>query len=219
MATVRISKQFISDVTSHINVLRDQEIKAEGLADSYSVDYKGMPSPLSEFILWGDHHHIKDEVPEDWCGKADDVDFRFRPGGSEGPFFYVTGKDTAGIKVPPKLGTYRPDVDLTEEFIMDDANMARFPEIRVIRKQYAKAKLKYDIQQKWANNCAVVQRFFESKPSVNQALKAHESMRLYVPKKYLDIIDREVERTAPDIDADNLAAQVVAVRLRQSVGA
>ena len=221
MATVRISKQLIEDVVSHINKMRDGDVKAEGLSkDTYTIDYKGQPSRLAEFVIWGEHYHLRSAMPQDWCSVAHAADFRFNPPGVDGDMFYITAENTS-VVVPPKVTTYRPDADLTEEFIMDDANLAKFPEIKYIRIQYAKSKKVYDIIAKWADSSRNVVRFFQSKPSLNKALAEHPSLRLYVPEEYLKMVDEEVERknASPIIDADALAAQAVAYHLRQSAGA
>lgn len=219
MATVRISKQLIADVADHINKMCATEIEAEGLTHdtTFTLKYKSQRSPLAEFVLWGEHHHLRNAMPESWCNSVSEVDFRFNPTGIEGDHFYIKGEDVR-VVAPPKTTTYRPDVDLTEEFIMDDANLAKFPEIKYIRVPYAKGKRRSDINTKWRTTRRSVTQFFESKSSLNKALAEHPSLRLYVPKKYLEIVDQEVTRNKVAIDADALAAQVVALQLRQSTG-
>lgn len=227
MATVRISKAFLEEVKEHIDRMRNAELKSmnlEGIDTGFSNG--GQPSKLAEHIEWGERYPLRTQMPKEWMVEPQSVDFRVYYKNEQGEFgknfVNVQCSDIKGTMLPPGSSGYRPDIDLKDEQVMNEASYALYPEMREIRRIFDISMKRMRVMEKWEKTSKQIREFFEAQPSLNAALKVYPALELYTPKNYLAEVAREVERKArrstATLDADALAAQAVEVRLRQSLG-
>lgn len=220
MATVRVSKQFLTDVSEHVNKMRDAEVNSLKLPDAPDEVKYGQRSYMIEHLVWGEHHHFIDKIPKPWLCPKQRVDIKIGDP-EEGGIQIEVRLQCDGTLFPPNTGAWCPDVMVSHSFIMDDANL-RFFEVAALRPIYENELRKEQVRKKWAKTLRDVKAFFEAQPSVNAALKIYSALRLYVPKKHLIEVDREIERKANrgtlQLDEGALAAQAVEARLLQSTG-
>lgn len=221
MATVRASKQFFTDLTEYVNKMRDAEVNSLKLPDTPDEVQFGRRSAMVEHLVWGEHKHLMDKLPVTWTSCKNQVDLQIGSTDEEesGVRIGVRFKCNGTIFPPNHNGFYSPDVDVSHRFIMDADNM-HYPEVALVRPIYQNELRKEQVRRKWAKTLSDVKNFFHAQPSVNAALKIYSALRLYVPKKYLIEVDREVERKANratlQLDESALAAQAVEARLLQS---
>lgn len=236
MATVRISKAFLEEVKDHIDRMRNAELKSMNL-ESIDAEFSNgnQPSKLAEHTKWGEHYPLRAQMPKEWMVEPHSVDFRVyyksvyyknESGEYDRRFANIHCTDVKGTMLPPGVSGYRPDIDLKDEQVMNEASYALYPEMREIRRIFDITMKRMRVMEKWENTGTQIREFFEAQPSLNAALnaalKVYPALELYTPKKYLAEVAREVERKArrstATLDEAALAAQAVEVRLRQSLG-
>jgi len=222
MATVLVSKQFLSSVEEHINKMRDDELKLKRLSDCGSLELGALVKPrFLEAIAWGEHTHLRNMMPQEWLSNREyRISLELKTESNtkiQLPVEFPRGN----ALMPPQYSAYRNHT-VTPEMLNDRDKYGSCPDYNLVVDTFKKLVERTAVFRKWGDTAAAVKKFFEACPSVNKAVALQPSMMLYVPKEYILKLETQVERKkreVPEIDADNLAAQVVALRLCQSVGA
>jgi hypothetical protein len=75
-----------------------------------------------------------------------------------------------------------------------------------------------EIQNKWEGVKTQIREFLEKCRTLNEAVKLYPGLRMYVPKEYLDRVDKKVERAEKvaklhGIDTEGLTAAAIAAKL------
>ena len=175
MAYVAVSEKFKSDVKGKLRQMRYREVNNVG-----SIDYR-LSSTRPDVIqwAWGEHLHLKDQMPAKWCGKADNIQMRFeRP---ERGVFRIRAELTPPLITPPG-GTPSGVVPISA----DD------PEI----KSYVERECTlYDIAQRWDKVDKEIMNFLGKCKSVNEALKLWPQVEMYIPTEFVNKVNEKKERS------------------------
>jgi hypothetical protein len=75
-----------------------------------------------------------------------------------------------------------------------------------------------EIQNKWEGVKTQIREFLDKCRTLNEAVKLYPGLRMYVPKEYLDRVDKKVERAEKvaklhGIDTEGLTAAAIAAKL------
>lgn len=218
MATIRIGKEFLEHVEAHISRMRADDIKFKlGVVD-WAVKYNS-PSEFATALLWGPHLHLVPLMPAHWATVRNHLYLKVEHHSPRSP---VTIRFESSIYGPPKWENHSA-VDTTLATLADPTQQAKYPEVKLLHDAAERLFAKAELDAKWDATAQAVKAFFLSMPSVNTALKEKPEMRLYVPRSYLDKMDKPDPRTkrvvtVPEgFDAASLAAQAVEVQMARAI--
>jgi len=203
MSYVAISAKFTSDVRNKLRAMRQREAQQVP-----SLDYK-LSSSRTDLInwAWGTHLHLKDQMPPNWCGKADNIQMRFEVA-ERGPV-RIRAELTPPLITPP--GGVPSGVFMISA---DD------PEIKpyVDREQAI-----YEIAQRWDKVDKQIMEFLGKCKSVNEAIKLWPQIEMYLPSEYVMRVNEKKERNASapsqaaealkNLDTDHLTTAAVISRM------
>lgn len=238
MALVRISKQLHEDVKRHVRVLASAErTEIPGVSDELSDTGPG-PRMVADALLWGEHLHLREQMPDAWMKTANAVHFHTRHVHPDG-HSEVTSPiqcPIAGLQVPPGTeiqynyshGVRDYHVSVHWDFddvraVADDANDPRHALAARIMDMVRHEQAVRALQLKWDQRLRDLTEFLNKCKSLNEAVKLWPGVRLYVPKNYLEQLDTPVvrpqavvrkERVLATVDTDDLTAAAVAARLQ-----
>lgn len=231
MALVRISKQLIQEVERCISNLRNAEINEvprpstevqSGLGDG--------AEPLASYILWGEHLHLKSQMPSKWVQLAQRPQFTTRythDDGIDETTSSVTYVD-ASVPVPPGTNvgwSSNVDVpvpfDLIREAAADETH--RFHQVASqVMAVVSYEKRRRKVGKVWTERQQQIVMFLSKCKSLNEAIKLWPEVKLYVPKHYIETVETPVvrpqnvvrkERALENVDTDGLTAAAIAARL------
>ena len=209
MAYVAISNQLMDEVRNKINRMKEADANLiQKPIDE--ITYQTLPSDLEQ-MLWGDHYHLKNVIPDDW--KVYNKDFRantkFVHDGTEIKSI-VCIKTAVGTAAPPKSSSYTThfgipaDHPLIAEVVQRDVGY-------------------YENNKKWKAIHNQIRDFLNNCKSLNEAVKLWPDVRVYIPQSYMDRMLVKSERTAEkiskaseflkQIDTDNAVAAAVGARM------
>lgn len=202
---VPITNKLKEEVSKRImHVLLPRELRLHfGTADvdeTYSLP-KNHPAVVK--MLWGENAHLYDKIPKEWCTERRDdyskkcevyLDSVDPDGESIGIKVNLTGANKS-VLAPPDSGSY------THYKVPYDI----CPEVQGFFDKQSQAK---KIQAKWSKVDDDVTKFLESTKSLNAALKAWPEVRTFIPKDYLERIDKKAERSAAQTAAQNALAEI-----------
>jgi hypothetical protein len=231
MALVRISKLLITEVEGRISHLRAAEVDATP-APSFEVQSfigDGV-EPLATQILWGEHLHLKSQMPTSWVNKASTVAFetlyRHDDGHNETTAHVKFAK--ACVPVPPgtsvgweaKIVVRVPYSDI-EAAAADDLHI-HHTVARHVMAVVEREKAERKIRKVWNDRQAQIVQFLLKCKSLNEAIKLWPQVKLYVPSHYIDTVETAVvrlpvvvrkEKVTEGLDSDGLTAAAIAARL------
>lgn len=217
MATVYITQELSGQVSSVIKRMREAEI----VTNNAEV---GKPIELdtSEFLtkaMWGSRLHLKDQMPEEWLSV------------SNSPMLNVhMPMDDAGNKVVHQINfrnqkvTNRPNNDRWSEpkiackkdYLEAHADMMG---VQNILNHLERIELNHEIKARWAKVEGDIMAFLGKCKSLNEALKLWPGVKMYIPREYIERVERKVERKVrekeilDDTPVDTLTAAAIAARL------
>lgn len=206
MAYVAISNELQSAVRDGIRAMHRKELAAVG-----EVPCLEGTEPFVEKALWGKYAHLKPMMPAEWKKKANSITMRITfPEGAWQE--YVSLK--APQEAPPTYNTYdQPKVI----FSHDDPTLTSFVSVITNRQ---------DAHKRWKGVEEQVMQFLTNCRSLNEGLKLWPDLRMYVPKQYLDRVERKVERSKDEsnaarealknIDTNQVVAAAVIARISSS---
>jgi hypothetical protein len=215
MAYVAISGALIEDVQDQIKKLRGSEVKAIPEVSRY-MKMSTLPEDLVQ-RMWGEHYHLRDVIPSKWKRKRDDLQLRVNYLSAEGNEQHIevqinfTGNN---IECPPDASGYHYTVIVEEDF-------------HLVAPYVAYAKQVHEIDERWDKVKSQIVQFLKGCKSLNEALKLWPDVRIYIPKQYIERIERKVERATADtsaldilksIDTDGAVAAAVGARLASAAG-
>lgn len=197
MANVPISSSFINRVDNKIRDMRSAEIKALGERPKVNIS---PDSALADNLIWGEHLHLKNQMPDLWKQNIDYIYVRYesptlKPDGM--PYKHEFGLySTGGEFTTPRTDEYRPRYKITRE--------VSEPQIQAVMDWCDRES---EIEQRWNSVREKVAQFFNSCKSLNEAVKLWPDCKVYVDKEDLERLERKVVRAG---SKESEAAQVLA---------
>jgi len=192
MALVRISRSLHDTVENVINQFANKiyneqiatlcpEAATNSVTDAEFAEY-------CESLLWGEHLHLKDQMPLKWCVQPENIDAHFKLDAIN-TRIRVTHPQRR-IKVPPGTSSYSPDVSVPE------SEFGRVPWVRdflVNRAAFETAKQEHT--HKFNTIKQQVRAFLNGCKSLNDAVKKWPDIKLWLPDYTIAELERVVERT------------------------
>jgi hypothetical protein len=148
-------------------------------------------------LVWGQHLGLRNQMPKEWLVENTSVDMRVKlehEGISWDAMYTV--KFSEPMLCPPGFSRYRHDV-----YIEEDA----YPPMAATVK-YAREMM--EIKARWEKVKLQITTFLQSCKSLNEALKLWPAVSVYIPKQYLDRVNRKVEREVKASAAQQALASV-----------
>lgn len=218
MASVRISDKLINEVRDAINGMRQAEQGRLGPISSHISVLDRDERILQRFLLPEERDAYR-IVPRGWLEAHETLSlhlaFTLDPE-AESP------KTTrAEITLTPQQGAkFHLPKDRYSKYNSSTRLEARhadgkWPECDAY---VAHVRAAHEIRVRWEKVATDVVGFLRQYPSLNAAVKAWPNVKLYIPKGYLDALERKVERSkaevaVPEINLDELTAAAVAHRM------
>lgn len=215
MAYVAISERLRSDVRNRIYVKQQAEL---GLLAKPVTPVLQHDDPRILDKFWGEHLHLRDLIPVEWCRNVDSlrlmVTYERTPGDPNSMSdMYVDPTINGKITAPPRAETYYPKLEVPA----DDPLVA--DHVRFACEQYA-------VTNKWNKVATDVMSFLVSCKSLNEALKLWPDLRIYIPQEYLDKAEEKVVKqkaaesrameVLKQIDTDHAVSSAVMVRILEA---
>lgn len=205
MAYVAISNQLTYDVDRKIDQLKSTEVNALTRPDNHAT----VPTndPYITALVWGEHLHLKDQMPDAWKTKASQIDVSFRvkrdhDSNMANFTFNTYGQDQFELPYASNRNGYsNMNITLTDE--------AQVPPIMQPILQWTIQRT--DIESNWNGIKMQVNEFLKNCKSLNEALKLWPDLRIYIPKQYLD----RMEKNSPS--AKKAAEENAALKVLQSI--
>lgn len=209
MATVKVTPRFMSDISNKIEKMRAKELAAAGVSPS-NPTHLFSPKTIEKFI-WGEHHHIADMMPQDWLHTRSAAGIGFWLSDMDGARHLCTVNTDGPIRFRPNMSFYET-ITASEDGI---ESVEHAEDKAVLFDLYAQAKMKDEITNKWKAIEKDVKSVFSAFPTVNRALKAVPSLRMYLSAEDIERIERKAEPRKDavvelGVDVGNLTAAAVA---------
>lgn len=222
MATVYITKDLISRVSSVISAMRRSERNSDlpNIDKSYSID----ASQLFNTGCWGAPNiHLLDLIPKDWLGKVEEGNIDIVGTLDDGRIL-STGARFKGMKYAygrPKNSYYpKTESELTIDYLRS------LPEDTVGRaellQRWDESVIAMDIDDKWKKVEKDITEFLNKCKSLNEAVKLFPNVVMYIHSEDRERLARKVERQSQrkaivdDIDTGGLTAAAIAAKLAEA---
>jgi hypothetical protein len=231
MALVRISRQLITEVEGRINHLRVAEVNATPAPSCEVRSFIGDGAEhLAAQILWGEHLHLKSQMPASWVNKAQTAAFEtlYRHDDGHNETTAQVKFTGVGVAVPPGTSVgwegkivVRVPYSTIEEAAADDLHVHHIV-ARHVMAVVEREKSGRKIGKVWNDRQAQIVQFLNKCKSLNEAIKLWPQVKLYVPRNYIDTVETAVvrspavvrkEKVTEGLDSDGLTAAAIAARL------
>jgi hypothetical protein len=186
MAYVAISGELLNTVRAGIQMMARKELDTVGEVPKL----EGTES-FVEPALWGPYAHLRSQMPKEWKRTAGSITLRIQFPDS---VWQEAVPFKNGVEAPPSYSPY----DAQKVTVLHD-----LPEIAPIVTAISNRR---DAKRRWDGVERQVMDFINKCKSLNEALKLWPDLRMYIPKPYLDRVERKVERTK---DTANAAMDVL----------
>ena len=215
MAYVAISGELKTSVKEQIRNLERKDVGAIPDVPS-SVSLDTIPEDLKDKV-WGEHRHLEAMMPKDWKVYRDDLTLKVKFVSDDSIVHNMTFEvmfkgDT--LPCPPNTRPYSFAVEVDEYYPM-------VAEYLVYRKKVA------EVETRWNKVKVDVMKFLENCKSLNEAIKLWPDIRIYIPKQYIERIEKKAERAVSNtsaldilkgIDTDGAVAAAIGARLASAAG-
>ena len=202
MSYVAISSKFSSDVKDKLRRMRHKEVNT--ITD---IPYRlsGTRTDVLQWA-WGEHLHLKEQIPAKWCCTKDHVSLRVNHGDRQ----LRINVELAPELVCPPGGAPSGVVPMSP----DD------PEIKaLVEREMTLA----DIAARWDKVDKEIMGFLNKCKSVNEALKLWPQVEMYIPEEYIRRVNEKQERNKggaseaaealKSLDVDHLTTAAVISRM------
>lgn len=225
MAFVGISLDLKNDIRSTIRKMREAEQNALGPNPEGKVNFTGSEQWFEDRV-WGENKHLRSIVPESWLCKAESIDFYvlFDYTGEGKPttsaYTYIKRvKAQQGEKfvLPPNYKDSYGTPDVRVSFNADEVLPEQLQDIKTYTLK------NNDIKFRWDKVERQVLDFIENCKSLNEALKLWPDLKVYIPKDYIERVERKPARSEAsasraaeilsEINTDEVQAAAVIARL------
>jgi hypothetical protein len=215
MAYVAISGELKTSVKEQIRNLERKDVGAIPDVPS-SVSLDTIPEDLKDKV-WGEHRHLEAMMPKDWKVYRDDLTLKVKFVSDDSIVHNTTFEvmfkgDT--LPCPPNTRPYSFAVEVDEYYPM-------VAEYLVYRKKVV------EVETRWNKVKVDVMKFLENCKSLNEAIKLWPDIRIYIPKQYIERIEKKAERAVSNtsaldilkgIDTDGAVAAAIGARLASAAG-
>ena len=215
MATVRISGELYSAVISNIMAMRDAQVERDVGNEPGNIAIDPYDPRILQ-VLFGEQWRKMVECPSDWFYSRGDISVRIEVKNAQGAAIktcrpeFISNKPNVSFRVP--AGSSYPMV-----VISTPEDFERWPEAAKHRDYWLARDA---IEKEWFKVRDQVRSFLSQFATLNQAVKAWEGVRLYIPQNFLDRLDAKVERTKSEIKAELAVANIDVSKLTtMAVGA
>jgi hypothetical protein len=215
MAYVAISNNLISSTQNNIIKMRDKE-KATVSAPPERINVAKNDANL-ELLIWGNHLHLRDQMPEDWKKTTNRINARiqFEWAPEKSTSFEFIFESVDPIEVPQCNGNSYYGHNIV------------VPETSHLLPQQARAAIEHNkfcrqTDDKWSAIKEQVSDFLRAAKSLNEALKLWPALSLYISDEYIDRVNNnpkrekmasKAEEIMASISIDDLTAAAVASKL------
>ena len=215
MAYVAISQNLINSTQNNIIKMRDKE-KAAVTAPPERMPMSPKSANL-ELLVWGDHLHLRDQMPEDWKTTVSRVNAKveFDAGKEDKNNFEFVFDLTDPMEVPTSKNQSYYGFTVV---VGEDSHLLPL----AVRDAVANNKFRIQTNDKWADIKDKVTKFLGSAKSLNEALKLWPALALYVSDEFVDRVNNnpkrekmasKAEEIMASISIDELTAAAVASKL------
>jgi hypothetical protein len=214
MAYVAISGELKENVKEQIKSLQRKDAGSIPAVSS-GITLDTIPDDLKDKV-WGEHRHLEAMMPKDWKLFRDDLTLKTK--------FLLENSDVCSTSFevsfnepfacPPNTRPYSFAVEVDEHYSL-------VAEYLVYRKKVA------EVDARWDKVRMDVLKFLENCKSLNEAIKLWPDIRIYIPKHYIERIEKKAERTVSNtsaldilkgIDTDGAVAAAIGARLASAGG-
>lgn len=217
MATVYITQELSGQVSGVIKRMREAEIVTNNAEISKPIELD-----TSEFLtmaMWGSRLHLKDQMPEEWLSVSNSPTLNVHM-----PMDDANNKVVHQINFRNQKVTNRPNNDRWNEpkiackkdYLEAHADMMG---VQNILNHLERVELNAEIKARWAKVEGDIMAFLGKCKSLNEALKLWPGVKMYIPREYIERVERKVERKVrekeilDDTPVDTLTAAAIAARL------
>lgn len=215
MATVRISSELHSAVSRNIMAMCNAQVERDAGNEPGNIAIDPYDHRILQ-ALFGEQWRKMVECPSDWFYPRGDIDVRIEVRNAQGEVIktclpdFISNKRGVSFRVPANRSYPTIDISTPEEF-------ERWPEAAKHRDYWL---ARDSIEEEWHKVRDQVHSFLSQFATLNQAVKAWEGVRLYIPQNFLDRLDAKVERTKSEIKAELTVANIDVSKLTtMAVGA
>lgn len=201
MAYVAISSALISSTQNNIIKMRDKE-KSTVPAVAERVSTQNKDANL-ELLIWGNHLHLRDQMPDTWKASVNRVCARIHYEWAEEKkaTFDFTFECADPIEVPRtdnhSYYGHQITVDAASHLLPQQARDAI---------EYNKFLRVTD--DKWGDIKSKVTQFLQSAKSLNEALKLWPALSLYISDSYIDRVNNNTKREKVASKAEEIMASI-----------
>lgn len=215
MATVRISSELHSAVNSNIMAMRVAQVERDAGDEPGNIAIDPYDPRILQ-VLFGEQWRKMLECPSDWFYPRSDIDVRIEVKDAQGAVIktcrpdFISNKPGVSFRLPGGRSYQTVDISTPEDF-------ERWPEATKHRDYWLARNV---IEEEWFKVRDQVRSFLSQFATLNQAVKAWEGVRLYIPQNFLDQLDAKVKRTQSEIKAELAVANIDVSKLTtMAVGA
>ena len=215
MATVRISGELYSAVRDKIMAMCNAQVERDVGNEPGNIAIDPYDPRILQ-VLFGEQWRKMVECPSDWFFPRGDIGVRIEVRDAQGAVIrtrrpdFISNKPGGSFRVPAGYSYPRVVISTPEDF-------ERWPEAAKHRDYWLARDA---IEEEWHKVCEQVHSFLSQFATLNQAVKAWEGVRLYIPQKFLDRLDAKVARTKSEIKAELAVANIDVSKLTtMAVGA
>lgn len=208
MATVYKSKTLLEDIKNVVNTMKYRERNLVPEMPQVRISNTD-PRFINEFF--NEAPHLAAEVPNSWLYAKESI-------GVNVTYLLVPDNPASDTRVhfnvmPVAGQKFFMPYSRTSGYIQ--ADLTRWPEFAP---GIAKLQHDFEVNKKWDDVYRKVSDFLSSFDSLNAAIKQWPGLSMYIPKEYLDRLERKVTRAkkeAPviDVDTSELTAMAAANRM------
>ena len=215
MAYVSISSDLRSAVRSNIHAMREME--REGIKKPASICDQTVSGtdPAMEQLVWGIHYPLKAMMPKEWLKETESVNLRTKIIFANGASMKASVRVNFNPRMvtPPNTDRYGHDIDLPDNHPLVPELVAYYTEM-------------HSIEQRWSAVGTQIMDFLGACKSLNEAIKLWPDVRIYVPKGFLERVERKVERAVntggaeaiKKVDTDAAVSAAAIARMMGAIG-
>jgi hypothetical protein len=215
MATVNVTRSLVAEVRANIELIcKGEETRlAAPLLNGVPVE-EALCNEIKR-TLWAGYEDLEAKMPAHWKSASSYVTLRVEQPGT-----------AVLLNKQYQSGSYQvfpPGVQWARTFKVDHIYGAPVFDDKTAPAFMAFVTKLLEINQKYEKISEQIQQFLDAHKTLNQALKAYPDLALYIPKEYMDRINKKVERGAaetreiPQIDVSLITSTGVAAKLAEGV--
>jgi hypothetical protein len=217
MATVYITQELSGQVSGVIKRMRESEIVTNNaeIGKPIELDTSGFLTKA----MWGNYLHLKDQMPAEWVSISNSPTLNVHVPTDDAGNKVVHAITFRNQNVPNRPNNDRwnePKIACKKAYLEANVDMAG---VQNVLNYLDRVELNAEIKARWAKVEGDIMAFLGKCKSLNEALKLWPGVKMYIPRDYLERVERKVERKVrekeilEDTPVDTLTAAAIAARL------